>query len=104
MRRLNVERVAFGRMGRARVASEDAYGPALEGQPRVIAALAALPRRQREVAVLHYYLDLSVADVARSLQVSEGTVKTCLHRARASLRVRLTEERADGEEVGHGRS
>jgi RNA polymerase sigma-70 factor (ECF subfamily) len=52
-------------------------------------ALAALPTRQRLVVVLHYLLDLSVADVAREMGISDGTVKATLHQARASLRAKL---------------
>jgi len=44
-----------------------------------------LPRRQAQVVALHYLFDLSVADVAGTLQMSEGTAKTHLSRARASL-------------------
>jgi RNA polymerase sigma-70 factor, ECF subfamily len=47
--------------------------------------LAQLSPRQREVTVLRYYLDLDVTEIASLLGVSEGTVKTQLHRARASL-------------------
>ncbi len=54
-------------------------------------ALDRLPRRQREVVVLHYYLGLPVADVAAAAGVSEGTVKTSLHRARRSLAAALGE-------------
>jgi RNA polymerase sigma-70 factor, ECF subfamily len=59
------------------------------------AALAALPRRQREVVALHYYADLSVLEVAATLGVSEGTVKTCLSRARDSLARALADEGVD---------
>jgi RNA polymerase sigma-70 factor, ECF subfamily len=52
-------------------------------------ALAGLPASQRLAVVLHYLLDLSVADVAAELGISEGTVKANLHRARSSLRTRL---------------
>jgi RNA polymerase sigma-70 factor (ECF subfamily) len=48
-------------------------------------ALCKLTRRQREVTVLHYFCDLSVRDIAVDLHVDEGTVKTLLHRARATL-------------------
>jgi RNA polymerase sigma-70 factor (ECF subfamily) len=48
-------------------------------------ALEALPRRQREVTVLHYYLDLDVAEVARTLEISAGAVKSSLHWARRAL-------------------
>ncbi|MCU1428575.1 MAG: polymerase sigma factor [Actinomycetia bacterium] len=55
----------------------------------VARALATLPRRQREVVVMHYFLDVAVDDVATQLGVSGGTVKTSLHRARAALAIRL---------------
>ena len=48
-------------------------------------AVAALPRRQREVVVLRYLLDLNTAEAASTLRISEGTVKSELSRARAAL-------------------
>jgi RNA polymerase sigma-70 factor (ECF subfamily) len=51
----------------------------------VARALAALPRRQREVAVLRYLLEMSTAEVAAALGIGEGTVKSSLSRARAHL-------------------
>ena len=48
-------------------------------------ALEALPRRQREVAVLRYLLEMSTAEVAAALGIAEGTVKSSLARARAHL-------------------
>jgi RNA polymerase sigma-70 factor (ECF subfamily) len=59
----------------------------------VQAALAALPRRQREVAVLHYICDLSVTAIADELHISCGTVKTCLQRARVALEGTLQGQR-----------
>ena len=51
----------------------------------VARALEALPRRQREVAVLRYLLEMSTAEVASVLGIGEGTVKSSLSRARAHL-------------------
>lgn len=51
----------------------------------VVAAVRALPARQREAVVLRYYADLSEADVAGALGCSVGTVKSQLSKARASL-------------------
>jgi RNA polymerase sigma-70 factor, ECF subfamily len=48
-------------------------------------AMDRLPSRQRQVVVLRYYLGHDVAAVAGILGVTEGTVKTTLHRARAAL-------------------
>jgi RNA polymerase sigma-70 factor, ECF subfamily len=50
-----------------------------------------LPEQQRHAVVLHYVEDQSVADVAFVLEVSEGTVKTHLSRARTTLAARLAE-------------
>jgi RNA polymerase sigma-70 factor (ECF subfamily) len=54
-------------------------------------ALAALPLTQREVVVLHYYVDLSVDAIAAELGVAVGTVKSRLSRARTSLAPLLSE-------------
>jgi RNA polymerase sigma-70 factor (sigma-E family) len=48
-------------------------------------AVDALPPRQREAVILHYYYDLSEADVARALGCTIGTVKSQLSKARSSL-------------------
>ena len=45
-----------------------------------------LPKQQRIAAVLFYQGDLSTAEIARVMQVSEGAVKSHLHRARQALR------------------
>jgi len=50
------------------------------------AALARLPRRQREVIVLRYLEDMTEGDVAKVLGVSIGTVKKDGFRAREALR------------------
>jgi RNA polymerase sigma factor (sigma-70 family) len=53
---------------------------------RLIAALGRLPRRQREVLTLRYYLDLSEAQIADALSISAGSVKAHAHRGLAGLR------------------
>ncbi|WDZ85417.1 SigE family RNA polymerase sigma factor [Micromonospora cathayae] len=53
------------------------------------AALALLPPNQRRAVVLHYLADLSVAQIAEQEQVPEGTVKSWLHRGRATLATHL---------------
>ncbi|HEY3560418.1 MAG TPA: SigE family RNA polymerase sigma factor [Kribbella sp.] len=52
-------------------------------------ALVALPMPTRQVVVLHYVCDLSVAQVAETLGIAEGTVKSRLSRARDALSTRL---------------
>lgn len=57
----------------------------------VTAALAALPRREREVIVLRYYADLSEAQTAATLGLSVGSVKGYCSRGMAKLAARLKE-------------
>ena len=80
LRRLRVERLARPRLSES-PGIEAPTGDRLD----VVRALAALPRRQREVTVLRYYLDLSTADIATEMHTSEGTVKSQLSKARAHL-------------------
>ena len=47
--------------------------------------LAGLPRRQREVLVLHYVADLDVASIAKLLGIGVGTVKSSLSRGRQAI-------------------
>jgi RNA polymerase sigma-70 factor (sigma-E family) len=52
----------------------------------VLDALRTLPTRQREVLVLRYYAGLSEAQIAQSLEISPGAVKTHAHRGLTALR------------------
>lgn len=54
-----------------------------------------LPLGQREVVLLHYVYDLTVVDVARTLGVRVGTVKSRLARARVSLAEALKNQEVD---------
>ena len=57
--------------------------------PAVLAALRALPRRQREVIALRVFLDLDIATTAQTLGIAPGTVGAHLSRAVATLRAAL---------------
>ena len=61
---------------------------------RVVAALRALPARQRAALVLRFYDDLSEADTARALGCSAGSVKRHTARGLDRLRRVLGEEQA----------
>ena len=52
----------------------------------VTQTLRGLPQRQREVLVLRYHLDLSEQQIASTLQISPGAVKSHAHRGLAALR------------------
>jgi RNA polymerase sigma-70 factor (ECF subfamily) len=56
----------------------------------VWSAVQALRPEQRAVIAMRYYLDLSEGEMAESLHVPEGTVKSRLHAARNALRKLLT--------------
>jgi RNA polymerase sigma-70 factor (sigma-E family) len=60
---------------------------------RVVQALRALPRRQREAVVLRWYADLTEADAARAMGVSVGSVKSYTSRGMAALAVALEDLR-----------
>jgi RNA polymerase sigma factor (sigma-70 family) len=62
-----------------------------EDRKRVLAALATLPRRRREVLVLRFYLEMSEAEIARTLGISPGTVKSTAARGLAALARQLRE-------------
>jgi RNA polymerase sigma factor (sigma-70 family) len=55
----------------------------------LVAALRALPRRQREVVALRYLADASEADVAGVLGLAPVTVRTHLRRGLAALRLSM---------------
>ena len=65
-------------------ADEDAV--VAERRSTVLDALRALPTRQREVLALRYYLDLSEAEIAATLGISRGAVKSHASRGIAALR------------------
>ncbi len=52
----------------------------------VVKALSTLPTRQREALVLRYYGDLSEADIAQTMGISRGAVKSHTARGMAALR------------------
>ena len=95
---MNLSRSRMRRRLVARRRVEPAVRPAMSAeehvvlladQQEVLDALRALPRRQRECLVLRYYLDLSEAEIASTLGISSGSVKSHSHRGLAALERRL---------------
>lgn len=56
---------------------------------RVLAAIRALPRRQSEVLLLRFQADLSETEIAETLGISPGSVKTHASRGLAAVRHQL---------------
>ena len=63
-----------------------------EERRQVLAALADLPTRRREVLVLRYYVGLTEAEIATTLGISQGSVKSAAARGIAALAKALGEE------------
>ncbi len=59
---------------------------AAERRAVVLDAMRSLSQRQREVLALRYYLDLSEAEIAQTLGISQGAVKTHAARGVTALR------------------
>jgi RNA polymerase sigma factor, sigma-70 family len=57
-----------------------------EQSSQLLDAVMSLEIGKRTVIVLHYFQDMKIEEIAVLLHLSEGNVKTRLHRARISLR------------------
>jgi RNA polymerase sigma factor (sigma-70 family) len=64
-----------------------------DDQRAVLDALRALPDRQRDVLALRFYLDLSEAQIAETLGIKAGTVKTHVRRGLEALATTLEDRR-----------
>jgi RNA polymerase sigma-70 factor (ECF subfamily) len=62
-----------------------------EAKRRVDKTLEAMPKKQRTAFLLRNHQGLSIADVAKVMKTTEGTVRVYLHRAVAALRQSLVE-------------
>jgi RNA polymerase sigma-70 factor (sigma-E family) len=72
--------------------SAEAGALAAQTQADLVAVVRTLPTRQREALVLRYYLDLSEAQTAEAMGVTEGAVKSHTARALTALRRQLRAE------------
>jgi RNA polymerase sigma-70 factor (sigma-E family) len=90
MRRVLVARRRVEPVSRSATSPEE-HAVRLSDQQEVLDAVRALPRRQRECIVLRYYAELSEAEIASTLGISAGSVKSHSHRGLAALARRLEE-------------
>jgi RNA polymerase sigma-70 factor (sigma-E family) len=63
-----------------------------EANREVLAALRALPARQREAVVLRHYLGLTEEEAAQTMKVARGTIKSATSRGLSTLARILKEE------------
>ena len=66
-----------------------ALAEAAEAAALVRAGVLELPEDQRDVVLMHYLEELPVEEIAKTLGIPAGTVKSRLFNARARLRERL---------------
>src|SRR4026208_1275952 len=69
----------------------DQQAIASEAKRRVDQTLETMPNKQRTAFLLRNHQGLSIADVAKVMKTTEGTVRVYLHRAVAALRQSLLE-------------
>ncbi len=91
-RRVIARRVGAARRDEPPAKSAESQVILSEDRRQVLAALARLPHRRREVLVLRYYLGLSEAEIAAVLGISPGTVKSTAARGLAALARDLEEQ------------
>ena len=91
---------AYSRSGVDRsVAYEDEADARVDGSSldaRLAGALAAMRPRERDALLLYALADLSYEEVALALDVPVGTIRTWLHRARATAQRELAAADVDG--------
>lgn len=88
-RRLRTEAAALLRLSKQ---DEPTMAPVEPAAAALWSAVRGLPKRQAQVVALHYVEDLPVAEIARVLDIAEGTVKVQLMNARRSLAARIGTE------------
>lgn len=76
------------------VTPEELDVPVLPAESDVIRAVKALPRREREVVVMHYWGNLSAQEMAHALHIGRATVYRRLESARKRLKTELDEKEA----------
>jgi RNA polymerase sigma factor (sigma-70 family) len=74
--------------------AEASSPPSPERDPELAEAILNLPPRRRLVLFLRYFADLSYAEIASLLEISEGTVAATLAHAHADLQTELSEKEA----------
>lgn len=88
-RHLGIARLKAPALAPADVPSLEQGAITREDHDEVLAAVAALPRRQREAVVLRYWAELSEAEIAAVMGVAAGTVKSLVSRGVSAVGKKL---------------
>jgi RNA polymerase sigma-70 factor (sigma-E family) len=75
------------------VAAAEEGGVAQTEREHLLRLVRALPPKQAAVLILRYYLDLSESDIADTLGIAPGSVKSHAHRALSKLQAQLEGDR-----------
>ncbi len=79
------------------VAAAEEEGVSRSERERILHAVRQLPKNQAAVIVLRYYLDLSEAEIAETLGIARGSVKSHAHRGLARLQSILGPQSMPGQ-------
>jgi RNA polymerase sigma-70 factor, ECF subfamily len=71
---------------------EEPFGEAHDRAEHLRAALASLPKNYQTVVAAHYGQDLGLQEIAQRFDMTEASVRSRLHRARARLRSVLADQ------------
>ena len=97
---LDDELLAEGELWRSTTPDPEEVALDHERRDEVTALLALLTPNDRSVIVLHYWCDLSYAEIAATLGATVSAVKSRLHRARVMLGRHMTAELGQHESRG----
>ncbi len=79
------------------VTPEELDLPVLPAENDVIREVKRLPRREREVVVMHYWGNLSAQEIAEALRIGRATVYRRLESAHKKLKIELDESTGKGD-------
>ena len=77
----------------------DRYMDMLAKREIIVGMIDALPEKQRLAVYMYYYEGKTVEEIAQFMEVSEGTVKSRLSAARASLKAQVEAEERKGNKL-----
>ena len=91
-----LRRVVLGAPSLEIIPSQEDTVEQREEKAAVMRAVQRLPAVFKETVLLHYYQGLGIAEIAKALDLPEGTVSSRLSRARKKLEALLKEEEIGG--------